>query len=313
MTMSDSTTLIAAGGLGLAWWIYHQREQERRQKEIAAYLAKLKEDASRTVVPINTLVPLDDAAAQRPGGAASQPAATKVPKATAPAPGTRSPDPSPPIAPSGPTPPITRTFDPLFAAFGPTLPTAYLRALAVHESGMQPNATSGAGRGLFSIVPIKLKDFNERHGTHFSLNDLLNPVVNVQVAAGFLRDAILAGYTKNHADVPNLREDWTNPRFVELVTLGWSAGYSERGGVGRVAAFLEQHGRRDITLDVVQATAAAAGASPALADPRRARFCRDVTATYLRERERDSIEGRPTAPPAAPFGAAPIPSTHDPK
>jgi hypothetical protein len=201
----------------------------------------------------------------------------------------------------------------LFAAFGPTIPTAYLRALAAHESQLRPDAISGAARGLFAVVPIKLKDFNARHGTHFSLDDLMNPVVNVEVAAGFIRDAIVASYAKNHPDVPNLREDWTNPRFVELVTLGWNAGYSERGGVGRVVAFLELHGNHDITLDLVQANARAAGASSALSDPRRARFCRDVTATYTRERERDSIEGAPTAPPAAPFGPASVVVAHEAK
>jgi Transglycosylase SLT domain len=210
------------------------------------------------------------------------------------------------VAPQVPTQPISLAYDPLFAAFGPTLPTAYLRALAAHESDMHADAKGGRGLGLFSVVPIKLQDFNQRHGTHFSLDDLLKPIINVQVAAGFLRDAVITGYTHNHGNVPNLREDWSNTRFVELVTLGWAAGYSERGGVGRVAAFLEQQGRHDLNLDIVLATAIAAGASSRLANPSEARWCRDVAATYQRERVRDHLEGRSTAPPAMPMGPAPI-------
>jgi hypothetical protein len=284
--VDTSDILIAAGLIGAAYWYSKRRDDD--DARVDRYLA----DATRATHE-----------------APSAPAPTKTgppsrPIQTAPASAHGS---------SAPAPPITRTFDPLFAAFGPTLPTAYLRALAAHESNMQPTGINGAGRGLFAVVAIKLQDFNQRHGTHFSLDDLMNPVVNVQVAAGFLRDAVVASYAKNHPDVANLREDWSNPRFVELMTLGWNAGYSELAGVGRVAAFLEHQGRRDITLDLVQANASAAGASPTLADPRRARFCRDVTATYLRERERDAAEGRSTAPPAAPFGPAPLDPTRDAK
>ncbi len=219
----------------------------------------------------------------------------------------------------GPTQPISRAFDPLFLAFGPTLPASYLRALAAHESDMHPDAGSGPGRGLFSIVDVVLADFNERHHTHFVVADLFKPVVNVQIGADTL-GRIVDSYAKNHPDVPNLREDWNHPRFVELVTFGWNAGFSERGGVGRVAAFLARQGRRDLTIDIVAANAAAAGATAHLTNPNKARYCRDVVATYLRERDRDAHDGllttpmaptQPTSSPpiaiaAAPMGPAPV-------
>jgi hypothetical protein len=211
--------------------------------------------------------------------------APKPPPALAPSPA--------PVA-SGPAQPISRAYDPLFAAHGQGLPVAYLRALAAHESDMHADA-GPPGRGLFSVVDVVRADYNQRHGTRLAPADLLDPAVNTQVAADALR-RIVDGYARSHRAVPNLREDWTNPRFVELVTFGWNAGFSERGGVGRVASYLERLGTTELTLDVVAAAAARAGASPHLSDPRKVRYCRDVTATYFRERERDEREGRAAGP-----------------
>jgi hypothetical protein len=91
--------------------------------------------------------------------------------------------------------------------------------------------------------------------------------------------------------VPNLREDWNNRRFVELLTFGWNAGYSERGGVGRVARFLERQGQHnEITIDSIHAAARDAGASRHLSNPKKVSWCKGVVALYSRERAREASE-----------------------
>ena len=120
--------------------------------------------------------------------------------------------------------------------------------------------------------------------------DLLDPAVNIAIASDVLT-RIIDGYARFHGDAPNLQVDWSNPLFIELLTLGWNAGFSERGGVGRVASHLSRRGFVDFTLDDIVATAKQAGASPNLSNPHKARFARLVTTQYLRERARDQAEG----------------------
>ncbi|MGE0403410.1 MAG: hypothetical protein AB7T06_42285, partial [Kofleriaceae bacterium] len=95
---------------------------------------------------------------------------------------------------------------------------------------------------------------------------------------------IANSYRKNHPHVPNLQTDWDNPRFVELLTFGWNAGFSEAGGVGRVARYLEKLGAIDITLDQITAHARVAGASKHLSNQAKVAWCKSVVALYLRER-----------------------------
>lgn len=128
---------------------------------------------------------------------------------------------------------------------------------------------------------MALADYNRRHpGAPITAAQLRDPVANVVVAVDILR-AIMASYFTNHPDVINLREDWSNPRFVELLTAGWNAGFSERAGVGRVVRYLLARGVTDVTVDRVFAAAPAAGATATLADPRKLAFARKVTAAYL--------------------------------
>lgn len=178
---------------------------------------------------------------------------------------------------------LPRTFDPIFARHRRDLPIEYLRALAMKESGMDPRASSGPARGLLQITEVVRADFNRRHGTAITRAQLLDPDTNVRIATWLLR-FIVDGYARNHADVPNMRTDWNNPRFAELVTFGWNAGPSEAGGVGRVVGYLKRHGAREIDLDTVHESARAAGAHAHLSNPAKARWSRGVVALYQRER-----------------------------
>jgi len=178
---------------------------------------------------------------------------------------------------------VSRQYDAVFAAQGAGLPMAYLRALASCESDMRADLTDGPAWGLMQVAPVVLKDYNRRHGTTFRRADLLSPLINVAVASDALR-LIIASYRRFHADVPNLQENWDNPRFVELLTFGWNAGFSEAGGLGRVARYLEQLGARDIDVDLVAAHARIAGATKHLSNPAKLAWSKSVAALYQRER-----------------------------
>ena len=190
---------------------------------------------------------------------------------------------------------LPRMFDPIFVRHRGDVPIEYLRALAMRESGMDPRASSGPARGLLQITEIVRADFNRTHGTAITRAQLLDPDTNVRIATWLLR-FIVDGYRRHHADVANLRPDWNNPRFVELVTFGWNAGPSEAGGVGRVVGYLKRQGAREIDLDLVHEHARAAGASKHLSNPAKARWSRGVVALYQRER---AITAGPTTAPVA--------------
>jgi soluble lytic murein transglycosylase-like protein len=199
-----------------------------------------------------------------------------------PPPGARPIDPYP-DAPTATSAGLSRRFDQLFDRYRGATPIEYLRALVERESGTNPNARSHAARGLMQITPVVLTDYNTRHGTSYQPDHLFDPAINIAIGCELLR-LIIASYHRNHPRVRNLQADWDNPRFVELLTFGWNAGFSEAGGVGRVARYLEQRGITDLTVDLVHRTARAAGASKYLADATRLRWCKSVAALHARER-----------------------------
>jgi len=174
------------------------------------------------------------------------------------------------------------TFDRIFAAHGHGIPVPYLRALALGESNMNPRASSGPALGLLQVIDIVRQDYNQRTGSTYTRQDLLDPVINVRIATSALA-TIVHSYATNHPRVRNLQPDWRNPRFIELLTFGWNAGWSERGGVGRVAKYLEQRGAFDQTIDTIHQAARAAGASPHLSNPAKVAWCKRVAAQYARE------------------------------
>lgn len=174
-----------------------------------------------------------------------------------------------------------RTYDDVFAGSGRGLPVPYLRALALHESDMRPRLADGPAWGLMQVIEVVREDFNRRERKNFTRSDLLDPAVNVTIAASSLA-LIAKSYAANHPNSPNLQTNWRNPQFVALLTFGWNAGWSERGGVGRVASFLEQRGM-DVTINSVFDAAKASGASPHLSNPMKLAFAKQVTRQYFAE------------------------------
>lgn len=189
--------------------------------------------------------------------------------------------PKPPVA--LPSSQLPRRFDALFNRYRGSMPIEYVRALVARESSFHASASAGSAIGLMQIIPVVLGDYNKRHGTTYQREHLVDPRINVAIGCELLR-LIIASYRRFHPRILNLQENWDNARFVELLTFGWNAGYSEAGGVGRVARYLEAHGTTDITIERVHEVARAAGASKHLSNVAKVRWSKSVTALYLRER-----------------------------
>lgn len=187
---------------------------------------------------------------------------------------------------------LTTQYDPIFAKYAGSMPVAFLRALSYRESQLNPNAANPGGanaaKGLLQIVGVVREDFNQRHGTNYQPEDLFDPDLNTQMATETLK-AVIRGYAGHPS--PNLREDWRNPEFVKLVVAGWNAGYSESGGVGRVARYLEARGI-PVTHDNVVAYAGDAGAVSYVGQPDRQRWARTVADLYYAQPDRfDTVGG----------------------
>lgn len=181
------------------------------------------------------------------------------------------------------TKPRVRRFDEVFERYRGEIPIEYVRALVERESDGHKAVRTGSAIGLMQIVPVVLADYNKRHGKAIRSEQLVAPAINVAIGCDLLR-LIIASYRKHHPRIPSLQADWNNPRFVELLTFGWNAGYSEAGGLGRVARYLEQLGARDIDVDLIAAHAKLAGATKHLSNPAKLAWSKGVAALYQRER-----------------------------
>ncbi len=291
--------VVGVGGIlaGAAWWIYRERERERAAATAAAELVALAEARAlaaadvagrgvAAVAPVATGPVAPSSSIAAGAGVRAPPGTIAAPRPTVTA----------VVAGADADAGLSRQFDPLFRTLGQGIPVAYLRALAQAESGIRPDSRLG----LINVVHVAVDDYNRRHpAAPVTAAAMRDPAVNVRVAADTLR-AIIASYRRHHADVRNLVEDWRNPRFVELLTAGWNAGFSERGGVGRVVRYLRagpvaNPGADDLTVDHIFAAASAAGATRHLSNPHKLAFAKAVTRAYLREVARDAAGASPVA------------------
>jgi hypothetical protein len=172
--------------------------------------------------------------------------------------------------------PISNKLDDLFARNAGPIPVFYLRALAYHESGFNPqnvNPKSNA-TGLFQITSTALADFNKANGTNHGMAALVDPNLATQVAVRHL-SAIL----KLYGAIPSLRPDWNSRRFVELLTFGWNSGHN---GVARLAKMLEAQGvgGERVTVDTVGQLAGKLKV-PYLSEPARITWAKAVANTAL--------------------------------
>jgi hypothetical protein len=194
-------------------------------------------------------------------------------------------------------PPVPRTFDPLFIRHARGIPIAFLRALAYGESRLDARADNGHAVGLLQVEHVVRLDYNKRHGTRYTREDLFDPAINIRIGVDALR-TIIASYRRRHGAFKNLQEDWNNYRFVELLAQGWNAGWSDRAGVGCVAHHLAAKGLNSITAELVQRHAAEAGATRHLLEPRRLAWAQGVARHYTQERAREYSDAVATGPVA---------------
>jgi hypothetical protein len=153
----------------------------------------------------------------------------------------------------------------------------FLRALSWKESRQNPADHSGPAYGLLQILPSVLPGYNASHRTSYGTSQLLNADINAAVGADLL-NRIAVAYSK-HRD-SNMRPDFSNPEFVRLLLAGWNSGYSEGGGVGKVASYLEARGQ-PVTHDAVFANAGRAGATVHLQNAAKQRWQREVSDLYF--------------------------------
>jgi len=283
-TLGTVLTLVAGGAAGYAagrwlvepWIAARETSDTMPRRSLAAGPLDPYTGPPSSMQPIN---PYEDAPTSGPITSPSQLDALRAPSvvvSSAPAPTAQSPRAK--FATSA----RVRRFDAVFQTYRGTLPLEYVRALVERESEGRADVRAGSAVGLMQIRPVVLADYNKRHGTAYQSAHLVDPMINVAIGCELLR-LIVDSYHRNHPRIPNLHPDWNNPRFVELLTFGWNAGFSEAGGVGRVARYLEQLGTVDVTLDVVTAQAHAAGASKHLSNPAKVAWCKSVVALFQRE------------------------------
>ncbi len=122
------------------------------------------------------------------------------------------------------------------------IPPAYLLTLLHYESGGRPDCVmkTSHATGLFQITWAALADYNREAGTHFELEAMKDPELNTVIAVRTLH-RIMKSYEKNHPESIGA-PDWSSPRYLGLLTLGWNAGYSEASGVGYVVSAMEKAG-----------------------------------------------------------------------
>lgn len=262
--MTSTTDVLLAGGLvaGALYMVGKHKKRAEEYREVAHALAHAHAHAHRRTVPRSPTTPPTSSSAQ------------------------------PPKKPAGPRRVDPHRFDPIFARLGEGIPVAYLRALAIRESNLDPRNVTHHARGLLQIVPSVLADFNKAHdGPAYTPDDLFKPEVSVEVCVWTLR-RIIASYARQHPDIPNLQEDWTNPDFVGLLTLGWCAGWSPTRGVGRVVDHIKKNTavRDTINVDMVADFAKyAVNATRYLRDPRKLRWTKSVVDLYLRFRNEEAV------------------------
>lgn len=174
---------------------------------------------------------------------------------------------------------LDQRYDFIFSKYANRLPLNFMRALSYRESRLNPRESVDPAWGLMQVVPSVRTSYNSRRGTNYSQQDLLDPDVNVKIASDLLNRIVIA-YGK-HPD-RNMKEDWSNPEFVALVTAGWNSGYSEAAGVGRVAKYLEAR-NIPVTHANVYQYASAAGGTRHLQNPRKQSWQQSVVQLYFDE------------------------------
>lgn len=197
---------------------------------------------------------------------------------------------------------VPHTYDKVFDEYREEIPLEYIRALSWHESRFNPNSQNKGSKatGLLQVTPVVVSDYNERHKTVYKLDDMKDPEKGVKVGLDTL-NRIVDAYRNNHRDT--LYPDWKSKRFLELLTLGWNAGYSRVAGVQYVVAEMEKAGLPfgAITVDTVHEQAKRLPkATRHLRNEAKIRYAHAVASTALEEMNLPFV--KPSLPLATKIG-----------
>lgn len=172
-------------------------------------------------------------------------------------------------------------FDDIFEKEGHGLPVPFLRALARRESNMDPRESTGPAWGLMQVGIDKragnvLAEYNQRNGTNYSKEDMLNPTLNVRVASSLLR-RIVDLYAAE-----GISPNWSNGNYIGLVVAGWNAGYSIAAGTVKVVRWLRDAGK-PVTVANIWKYSQDADATKHLANQQKKRWVDSVVMEYQRQ------------------------------
>jgi len=182
----------------------------------------------------------------------------------------------------------TRKFDKIYEEEGRGLPVPFLRALAKRESGSNPKNAKGPAWGLLQVgidarAGNVLKSYNERMGTAYKPTDMLDPKLNVRVAADLL-SRILELYKAE-----GLEADWTNGNFIGMFAAGWNAGYSRKAGMVKLIRYMKAQ-NASLTLANAYKLAPESGAGKGfikrMGQPHRQKWTRSVVSSTFEEQGR---------------------------
>jgi hypothetical protein len=150
--------------------------------------------------------------------------------------------------------PITPTkLDTIYREECSGIPVEYLQALAHQESRTNPGETKGACWGLLQVCPTVLKSYNERFDTSYRMGvEMLEARLNVRVACELI-SRIPRFYVSQHPKAFPGGFSWSNRRHVDLLTMGWNAGWSEsRGVAGAIGTLLSWgYGPEQVTVSAI--------------------------------------------------------------
>lgn len=182
--------------------------------------------------------------------------------------------------------PNVHAFDPIFNAVSAStgVPAGFLRAIASRESGGIPTIAAGhsanpnAARGLMQITGTVRNGYNQRYGKAVTPDQLFDPATNVAIGADLVR-FVAKAYAAS--GLPGLAIDWSDRRWVELVSYGYGAGWSAGSGVLYVAKELVRRGI-PVSVDSVAALAPSLpGAYSALYAPGKAEWCKGTAGLFF--------------------------------
>ena len=187
---------------------------------------------------------------------------------------------------------------------------AFMRALAKHESDLNPSQSKDPAWGLMQVgidnkasVPgpdlLKadgteasgnsggvLKSYNNKgKGGPYTVEEMLEPDKNVRVASELIQRIVRV--MRNQGMSPN----WTSEEFIGILVAGWNSGYSKKAGTGYMIEWLiSEH--QDVTLANVHFKA---DQSPngyrLLSVATRYRWWQGVVRQYFAELKKDKARG----------------------